>query len=103
MVNPDFDSIPDSSNMADLPEEALSPRQYQPGEVVEGEVVRVDDEGIVVSVGLKMEGIVLAQDMRSLTQGTGKSTLFAFLAKLFGKKNVMPICHMIFGIQKSLR
>ena len=68
MVNPDFDSIPDSSNMADLPEEALSPRQYQPGEVVEGEVVRVDDEGIVVSVGLKMEGIVLAQDMRSLTQ-----------------------------------
>lgn len=68
MVNADFDAFPDTSYMWELPEEALSPRQYQPGEVVEGEVVRIDDEGIVVSVGLKMEGMVLAQDMRSLTQ-----------------------------------
>ena len=44
--------------MSDLTEEDLSPRTYTPGEIVEGEVVRVDEEGIVVSVGLKMEGMV---------------------------------------------
>ena len=54
------------SQMSDFPEEELSPRTYQPGEVVEGEVVRLDDEGIIVSVGLKMEGIVPLQEMRLL-------------------------------------
>ena len=39
--------------MAELSEQDLSPRRYQRGEIVEGEVVRVDDDGIVVSIGLK--------------------------------------------------
>ena len=33
-----------AESMADLPESAFAPRRYQPGEVMEGEVVRVDEE-----------------------------------------------------------
>ena len=63
MVSSDYEEI---STMAELSEQDLSPRRYQRGEVVEGEVVRVDDDGIVVSIGLKTEGIVPPQEMRSL-------------------------------------
>ena len=52
------------SQMSDLTEEDLSPRTYTPGEIVEGQVVRVDPEGIVVGVGLKMEGMVPLDEMR---------------------------------------
>ena len=68
MTDADFTSVQETEDMSQLPEETLSPRQYRPGELVEGEVVRVHDEGIVLSVGLKTEGMVLAQDMRSLSQ-----------------------------------
>lgn len=57
------------SHMSQLPEQDLAPRFYQPGEVVEGEVVRMDDDGMVVSVGQKMEGIVTLQEMRSMFSG----------------------------------
>lgn len=63
MASSDYEEI---STMAELSEQDLSPRRYQRGEVVEGEVVRVDDDGIVVSIGLKTEGIVPPQEMRSL-------------------------------------
>jgi len=55
------------SQMSELTEEDLSPRTYTPGEIVEGQVVRVDEEGIVVSVGLKMEGMVPLLEMRMLS------------------------------------
>lgn len=58
---------PDFNNMADLPEEALGPRTYQRGDAVEGEIVRIDDDGIVISVGLKMEGMVPLNEMRSIS------------------------------------
>ena len=56
-----------AESMADLPEDAFAPRRYRPGEVMEGEVVRVDEEGIVVSVGLKTEGMVSPHEMRTLS------------------------------------
>ena len=65
MVESDFETLLES--MSDLPEDAFAPRRYQPGEVVEGEVVRVDDDGIVVSVGLKTEGMVPPAEMRTLS------------------------------------
>jgi small subunit ribosomal protein S1 len=68
MTDTDFNILEDNPDMSQLPEETLAPRQYRPGELVEGEVVRLDEEGIVLSVGLKTEGMVLAQDMRSLSQ-----------------------------------
>ena len=55
------------SRMSELPEEVLSPRTYQPGQAMEGEVVRVDQDGIIVNVGLKMEGLVPSEEMRSIT------------------------------------
>ena len=54
------------SQMSEIAEEELAPRTYRRGDVVLGEVVRQDDEGIVVSVGQKMEGMVLSQEMRLL-------------------------------------
>ena len=65
MVSSDYEDV---STMADLSEQDLSPRRYQRGEIVEGEVVRVDDDGIVVSIGLKTEGIVPPHEMRTLSQ-----------------------------------
>jgi small subunit ribosomal protein S1 len=64
MVESDFDTFTD---MSQLPEEAFTPQRYRPGDTVEGEVIRVDDEGLVVSVGLKTEGMVPASEMRTLT------------------------------------
>ena len=63
MVEPDQNNHP---QMSDLPEEEYTPRHYQPEELVEGEVVRIDEDGIVVSVGLKTEGIVTPPEMRLL-------------------------------------
>ena len=63
MVEPDFDAITD---MSQLPEEAFTPRRYQPGDTLEGEIVSIDDEGLVVSVGLKTEGMVPIAEMRTL-------------------------------------
>ena len=60
----DFDNY---ESMAELSEQDLTPRRYQRGEVVAGEVVRVDDEGVVVSIGLKTEGMVPPQEMRTLS------------------------------------
>ena len=63
MVEPAQDNHP---QMSDLPEEEYTPLFYQPEELVEGEVVRIDEDGIVVSVGLKTEGIVTPPEMRLL-------------------------------------
>ena len=63
MVEPAQDNQP---QMSDLPEEEYTPVFYQPEELVEGEVVRIDEDGIVVSVGLKTEGIVTPPEMRLL-------------------------------------
>ena len=64
MVSSNYEDV---STMADLSEQDLSPRRYQRGEIVEGEVVRVDDDGMVVSIGLKTEGIVPPHEMRTLS------------------------------------
>ena len=63
MVEPDINN---HLQMSDLPEEEYTPLFYQPEELVEGEVVRIDEDGIVVSVGLKTEGIVTPPEMRLL-------------------------------------
>ncbi|PKB63451.1 MAG: hypothetical protein BZY80_07200 [SAR202 cluster bacterium Io17-Chloro-G2] len=68
MQEQDIQQLPDQySQMSELPEDVLGPRTYQPGEAMEGEVVRVDQDGIIVSVGLKMEGVVPSEEMRSMS------------------------------------
>ena len=44
--------------MAELLEESTPFRELRRGEVVEGQVMRVDHDGILVSVGHKSEGVV---------------------------------------------
>ena len=64
MLESDFN---DFTDMSQLPEEAFAPQRHYPGDTVEGEVIRVDDEGLVVSIGLKTEGMVPASEMRTLS------------------------------------
>ena len=63
----DFIDFENYESMAELSEQDFSPRRYQRGEVVSGEVVRVDDDGLVVSIGLKTEGMVPPGEMRTLS------------------------------------
>jgi small subunit ribosomal protein S1 len=49
-------------------------RDLRRGEIVEGQVMRVDSDGILVSVGHKSEGVVPAREMRSV--GTDASARY---------------------------
>lgn len=60
------DPYAEVTDMSELPEDAFSPREYRRGELVTGEIVRIDDEGMVISAGLKTEGIVPPPEMRTL-------------------------------------
>jgi small subunit ribosomal protein S1 len=64
MLEPDYDGITD---MSQLPEAAFSPQRHRTGDIVAGEIVGIDEEGLVVSVGLKTEGMVPLTEMRTLT------------------------------------
>ena len=52
--------------MAELLEESLPLRGLRRGEVVEGQVMRFDSDGILVSIGHKSEGVVPPREMRTL-------------------------------------
>ena len=52
--------------MGDLSLDDYSPKIYHPNQLIEGELIRVDEDGLIINVGLKTEGIVLPQEMRLL-------------------------------------
>ncbi len=54
-------------SMAELLEQSLPPRELRRGEVVEGQVMRIDPDGILVSIGHKSEGVVPQREMRGMT------------------------------------
>ena len=58
---------PPQMDMAQLLAEAEPIRNLRRGEVVMGEVMRVDAEGILVNVGHKTEGVIPPREMRSLS------------------------------------
>ena len=58
---------PEPSDMATLLEQEGVWRQIRRGEVVEGVVMRVDPEGILVNLGGKSEGLVALREMQSLS------------------------------------
>lgn len=53
--------------MEELLEESIPFRELRRGEIVEGQVMRVDQDGILVSVGYKSEGMVPQREMRSIS------------------------------------
>ena len=55
-------------NMESLLREAEQVRAIRPGELVQGVIMRVDSEGLLVSIGNKSEGIVSSREMRSLSE-----------------------------------
>ena len=62
--------------MADLPLEAFTPQIYRRGDVVEGEIVHIDDEGITIGIGLKSEGLIPHSQMRTLSTDELSEKLF---------------------------
>ena len=60
-------SSPPQSDMAQLLQEAEPIRSIRRGDLVVGEVMRIDQEGILVNIGHKSEGIVPNREMRSLS------------------------------------
>ena len=57
--------------MAELLKYHEPSKPLQRGDVVEGEVMRIDQDGILVNIGLKNEGVIPPREMRS----TSKSRL----------------------------
>ncbi len=51
--------------MAELLQDYEPIKPIQRGDIVDGEVMRVDEEGILVNIGHKYEGVVPAREMRS--------------------------------------
>ncbi|MDA1175031.1 MAG: S1 RNA-binding domain-containing protein [Chloroflexi bacterium] len=53
--------------MAELLEESDPLQELRRGDVVEGQIMRVDSDGILVSIGHKSEGVVPLREARSIT------------------------------------
>jgi small subunit ribosomal protein S1 len=61
---------PKQPSMEELLEESTPLMELRRGNIVEGQVMRVDSDGILVSVGHKSEGVVPQREMRSVTPET---------------------------------
>ena len=62
---PSIDS-PGEPTMAELLEGEILPKELRRGDIVEGQVMGADPDGILVSVGYKSEGVVPAREFRSI-------------------------------------
>lgn len=67
MVNAAPHGDPKQPTMAELLGGAEPLRELRRGEIVQGQIMRIDQDGILVSVGHKSEGIVPPHEMRSVT------------------------------------
>ena len=58
---------PSEPTMAELLQEEALPQELRRGDIVPGQVMEIDQDGILVSIGYKSEGMVPAREMRTLT------------------------------------
>ena len=56
---------PSMESFASLFEESLSRQEMRAGEVITAEVVRVDNDSVVVNAGLKSESVIDAKNSRT--------------------------------------
>ena len=63
----DHASSPPQQDMAQLLQDAEPIKSIRRGDVVTGEVMGVDQDGILVNIGHKSEGIIPPREMRSLS------------------------------------
>ncbi|MBI4310238.1 MAG: S1 RNA-binding domain-containing protein [Chloroflexi bacterium] len=54
-------------SMAELLKDSEPLKSVKRGDIVSGEVMRIDDEGVLVNIGHKSDGIIPPREMRSLT------------------------------------
>ena len=66
--NAQEDELDPSEDMEQLLESMEPLKPLRRGDVVEGVVMRVDAEGIIVHIGHKAEGIVPPREMRTLNE-----------------------------------
>lgn len=64
--SPGTKHFPNQPSMEELLEDSTPLRELRRGEIIQGQVMRVDQDGILVSVGHKSEGIVPQREMRSV-------------------------------------
>ena len=64
----ELDPSDESENMEQLLDSMEPIKPLRRGDVVEGVVMRVDGEGIIVHIGHKAEGIVPPREMRTLSE-----------------------------------
>ncbi|MDP6822225.1 MAG: S1 RNA-binding domain-containing protein [Dehalococcoidia bacterium] len=57
-----------SLTMADLLDEYMPSRSLRRGDIIDGRVMRHDNDGLLVNIGHKSEGVVLSKEMRTLTE-----------------------------------
>ncbi|MBI4198860.1 MAG: S1 RNA-binding domain-containing protein [Chloroflexi bacterium] len=57
-----------AQEMEELLRQASASKPLRRGDLVEGEVMRVDPDGVLVNIGQKAEGVIPQREMRSLSQ-----------------------------------
>ena len=67
LVSSPLEQTPETLTMGELLEMSGGWKDLQRGEVVDGVVMRVDQDGILVNVGGKSEGMIPSREARSLT------------------------------------
>jgi Ribosomal protein S1 len=68
--NPEEMEESNQNDMAALLAESTSPISIKRGDVVEGEIVRIDQEEILVDIGLKSEGVLSTKELPSSGYGS---------------------------------
>ena len=68
MIQVSTNASPAVENMEALLRESEQIKAIRPGDLVQGVVMRVDREGILVGIGNKSEGIVSSREMQSLSE-----------------------------------
>ena len=68
--NPEELEEPNQNDMAALLAESVSPINIKRGDVVDGVIVRIDQEEILVDIGLKSEGVLSTKELPSSGDGS---------------------------------
>src|SRR5437588_12880644 len=64
------EEMDDFNEMADLLEKSASPINIKRGDVVEGVIVRIDQDEILVDIGLKSEGVLSTKELPATGYGS---------------------------------
>ena len=81
------------NEMAELLEQSLPPKLPQNGESLQATIVMYSDQGLIVDIGMKMEGIIPKEQMRKMIAKEEKK-----IVKSLGLKGALTTILALFGI-----